>query len=293
MEKLKDEKNAVIVAHHYAPPEIHDVCDVLSDSRGVFEAVKRGFDEDIVIAVAPYFFVEILSAMLPDKTVVTPVMSECPVSNHPFLSFERISEFKEKHPEIPLVCYTTSPFKIKVLVDALCFPGEVVKTIESMDSDVVLFVGERNCTQEAIMKCSKRIIPYPHNPVCNVYNSATLSDVKRMKETYPDACLIVHPECRREVLEVADYICGSGMVFDIIKKTDYPAYILGFEEGFCRRVAREFPDKTVVHLCPYLICNAFKVFRLETILDSLTKGGVVVRVDETLRNRIAPLLEKL
>ena len=290
--ELKEEKNAIVVSHHYAPREIHKVSDILGDSRGVYEKVK-GVDADIIVAVMPYFFAEIIKALHIDKKVLVPIKSECPVANHSTLSFEKVNEFKKKYPNIPLVCYTTSPFETKILADALAFPGEVVKVIENFDSEKALFVGERNCSEEVLMKSTKNVIVYPQNPVCNVYSSATIDDVERIKNEYGDFCLMVHPECRREILEVADYVCGTGEMYELIKNTNYDVYVLGVEEGFYQRVKEEFKDKKIIHLSKFLICNAFKVFRLRDVLNSLAYLKEEVVVDETIAKRLKELFEKL
>ncbi len=171
---LKKDNNAQIIAHHYAPEEIHSIADVLSDSRGFFEAIQNGINADVLVVVAPKFFAEITAALRPDKTVIVPIESECPVAHHRDLSYEKISTFKKNNLKIPLVCYATSPLNTKLLADVIALPGEVVSTIDNIDSDEILFVGEHNCTYDAIGKSKKKIIPYPKNPVCNVYNVANL-----------------------------------------------------------------------------------------------------------------------
>jgi len=293
IKKLKKEKNAVIIAHHYAPVEIHEVCDVLGDSRGVFEAVKKGFDEEIIVTVMPYFFGEIIKAILPDKKILIPVKSRCPVANNPELSFDKISAFKEKYPNIPLVCYATSPFKIKLLADKLAFPGEVVRVIDEINSDKVLFVGEKNCTEEALMKCKNEVIPYEGNPVCNVYSSATIHDVNKLKEKYPNMYLMVHPECRKEILNVADEVCGTGEMYEIIKNTDYETYVLGVEKGFYDRVINEIPNKNVIHLSPYLVCNAFKTFRISDVENSLINLTEEIIVDNAVAKKLKDVVDDL
>ncbi len=291
--QLKKIKNAAILAHHYAPVEVHDVADVLSDSRGFFEAVKGGIDADILIVLAPTFFAEITAAMLPDKTVIVPVHSECPVANHPNLSFEKIADFKEQHHDIPFVCYATSPLKTKLLADLVCVPGEVVQTIESVEGSKVLFAGERNCANDALQKTTKEVIDYPLNPICNVYNSANASDVQYWRQQYPESQVLVHPECKGEVLDSADQVMGTGEMYQHIADSEVDTFILGTEMGFWERVKKEFPDKQIIHLSPFLMCNVFKVFRIETVLNALEDGGTRIRVDPVVANKVAALFNQI
>jgi quinolinate synthase len=291
--ELKKIKNAAILAHHYAPEEVHEIADVLSDSRGFFEAVKGGVDADILIVVAPTFFAEITAAMLPDKTIMVPVHSECPVANHPALSFEKIAEFREKHHDTPFVCYATSPLKTKLLADFICVPGEVVQTIESVDNPKVLFAGERNCAKDALQKTTKQVIEYPLNPVCNVYNSANASDVYYWRQQHPESQVLVHPECKAEVLDAADKVMGTGEMYKHIANSDVDTFILGTEMGFWERVKNEFPDKEIIHLSPFLMCNVFKVFRIETVLDALEDRGTTIRVEQAVANKVAALFNQI
>ncbi len=292
VERLKEERNAVIVAHHYAPIEVHAVADVLSDSRGFFDALRNGLNADVVVVIAPTFFADIAATILPDKTILLPVEAECPVAHHRALSFERVCAFKNSYPGIPLVCYATSPLNTKLLADMVAFPGEVVQTVDTIESPEVLFVGERNCAHDAVMRCKKKVIPYPDNPVCNVYNAATIHDVMRLRKRYPEGCVMVHPECKPEVVMAADYVMGTGDMYRVIRaQKDVETYILGTEIGFVQRMSYEFPEKTFVQLCPYLICNVFKVFRIETIVESLERMHRVVHVDPVVSERISYLFD--
>ncbi len=294
IERLKREKNAVVIAHHYAPAEVHDVADVLSDSRGFFDAVVRGSDANLVVVLAPLFFAEITAAMWPEKKVLVPERAECPVASHSSLGFENIAAFKKRNHGKPLVCYATSPLETKLLADYVAFPGEVVDVIEGVDADEVLFAGERNCSDDAVQKCSKNVIAYSENPVCNVYNSADFSDVECLKAEFPDACVMVHPECKPEVLAAADYVMGTGRMREEIRKNGSPAtIILGTERGFFDRMRNEFPEKNILHLSPYLTCNVFTVLRLKTVLESLEQMRHPVQVDRVVAERISELFRRL
>jgi quinolinate synthase len=291
---MKEARNAMVIAHHYAPVEVHAVADVLSDSRGFFEAIAGEIAAEIIVVIAPTFFAEIAAAMLPGKTILIPVKSECPVADHRHLSFDAISAFKDLHPGVPLVCYATSPLKTKLLADFVTLPGEVVQTIEAIGAPHVLFVGEKNCADDAVSRCrGTRITAFSQNPICNVYNAANRTDVERLRVQYPHSWLMVHPECKPEVTRVADYVLGTGEMYHLIRAdSEARAYILGTELGFCQRMQQEFPEETIVHLSPYLACNVFKVFRIETILSCLERGEHVVHVDRVIAERIRGLFRQ-
>ncbi|MBN2006370.1 MAG: quinolinate synthase NadA [Anaerolineae bacterium] len=294
IEELKEERGVAIIAHHYAPVEVHSVADVLSDSRGFFGAIMGEIHADTILVIAPTFFAEITAALQPDKKVLLPAKSECPVAEHRYFGFDHVAQFKAAYPGIPLVCYGTSPLMTKLLADYVALPGEVVQTIEAINAPEVLFVGEKNCADDARRKCRKKITPYPENPVCNVYNGANCRDVEALKAQYPDSCVMVHPECKPEVIELADYAMGTGKMRELIKAdSGQDTYILGTELGFFQRMQQEFPEKTFLHLSPYLTCNVFKPLRLDTVLNAIETGHPIVRVDKVIAGHIKALFAQL
>lgn len=291
--ELKSSRNTAIFAHHYVPAEIHEFADVLGDSRVFFDAVMEGTNTEQLLVIAPYFFAEIAACLLPDTEIVVPVVSQCPVANHLDLDFEHIIDFKANNPGTPLLCYATSPLSIKLLADRVCIPGEVVSTLNNMEAERVLFVGEQNCAADAKRQIGSKVINYDKNPVCNVYNSADAMDVVTIKARYPLSCLLVHPESRLEVIDRADYVMGTGDIHKFINDNpQIDTFVLGTELGFCERMRSEFPDRTIVHLSPFLMCNTFKVFRMNTLLDALKNGGTPVRVDRIMANQVAELFRK-
>ena len=180
---LKEEKQVRIIAHSYASHEIHPVADILSDSKGFFEEIMRLPDDKDLMVVAPSFFGEMARVLLHDRplTVYTPIIAECPVANHKYLSFDYVSDFKKSHPGVPLVVYGASSLEAKILADRLAFPGEVVAAVDSVDGPDALFVGEGNCGQHALRRSKKNVI-LTKNPVCSVYNSINLSDVEKVRK---------------------------------------------------------------------------------------------------------------
>jgi len=296
IEELKKEKNIAIVAHHYVSADIQEISDYLSDSYGFFQdiqAIDRRDDIDTIMVIAPTFFAE-LAVALTNKKVIMPIFSDCPVATHLNFSFERVFQFIKKYPDYPFVCYGTSPLSIKLLADYITIPGRVVETIESIDSPKVLFAGESNCANDALRHLKDKIINYPYNPICNVYNSATYLDVIEAKSRYKDGVVLVHPECKAEVLEVADYVMGTGDILEYIKENfnKRDTFILGTEEGFYQRVKREFPEKNIIHLTPKLICNTFKVFALKDVIEVLetSKKAEEIKLNSGVRKKLRELM---
>jgi quinolinate synthase len=291
---LKEEKQVRIIAHSYASHEIHPVADILSDSKSFFEEIMKLPDNKDLMVVAPSFFGEMARVLLYDRplTVYTPIIAECPVANHKYLSFDYVSDFRKAHPNVPLVVYGASSLEAKVLADRLAFPGEVAAAVDSVDAPEVLFVGEGNCGQHALRRSKKKVILYPKNPVCNVYNSINLSDVDRARKENPGACLMVHAESKTEVAEVADYAVGTGRMAELIAELEHPTYILGTEIGFYHRMVKQHPDKKFIHLSDRLVCNAFKSIRLENVLECLQTGKEVICIDNAVGRQLFEALPR-
>lgn len=291
---IKKEKNIRIIGHSYISEEIQPVADSLSDSRGFFEGIANLPENRDVMVLGPTFFAEVAKVLLFDRQlkVFVPSLAECPVANHKNLVFEKILNFKRKHPGAPLVCYAVAPLEAKFLADFLALPGEVVSTIDNIDAPEVLFVGDVNCALHAIQKCKRKVIPYPDNPCCNVYNAITVSDVKKVRIEHPDACLMIHSEAKPEVVDLADYSVGTGEMANLVGRLNEKKYIIGSELGFYQRMLREYPDKEFVHLSPRLLCNAFKAIRLEDVLDALRKGKHEVYVDPEIARKLLEGMKK-
>jgi len=298
--ELKKENDIYIIAHHYAPAETHEVADALGDSREFFMNVLKGCKEKNVLVLAPTFFAEITAAYMRDKNVFVPGRgSTCPVAMDNMLQFEHVKLWRDKYPELPLVVYGTSPMNLKLLADYLAFPGDVPEVINSVDADRLLYVGEYNCTKEALRKVNKEVIVYPDQPTCNVYNSASINDLEALKEEYPDAVVMVHPECCKEITARADHAIGTGKMMDIIRNSDCDTFILGVEKNFYLRMCREFPEKKFVHLSSYISCSVFNVMRLDKVLDACDFSNdaedarLNVKVDSAAAEKVSSLITKM
>ena len=283
IKELKKENDICIIAHHYAPAETHEVADTLGDSRDFFSSVVKGCKEKNILVLAPTFFAELTAAYLPDKNVFVPGRgSTCPVAMDNMIQFEPVKQWRDQYPELPLVIYGTSPLNLKLIGDYL-----------------VLYVGEYNCTQEAMRKVNKEVIVYPKQPTCNVYNSASVNDLKELKEQYPDSIVMVHPECCEAITAKADYAIGTGKMREIISTSSNQTFILGVEKNFYLRMCKEFPEKTFVHLSSYISCNVFNVMRLDKVLDACDFSNtsedarLQVKVDSATAEKVSSLITKM
>lgn len=299
--ELKKKNDIFVIAHHYAPAETHEIADVLGDSRDFFMGVVKGCNQKNVLCLAPTFFAEITAAYMKDKNVFVPGRgSTCPVAMDHMIQFEQVKQWRDQYPELPLVVYGTSPLNTKLIADYLAFPGDVPEVINSVDSDKVLYVGEYNCTNEALSKVNKEVIVYPYQPTCNVYNSASISDLETIKKEHPDSIVMVHPECIEEITSKADYAIGTGKMRKIIESSpDNTTFVLGVEKNFYLRMCKEFPEKNFIHLSHYISCSVFNVMRLNKVLDACDFNNesdiarTWVKIDAASSEKVASLITKM
>ncbi len=297
---LKKKNDIYVIAHHYAPAETHEIADVLGDSRDFFLNVLKGCEQKNVLVLAPTFFAELTAAYMKDKNVYVPGRgSTCPVAMDSMLQFDHVKHWRDQYPELPLVVYGTSPLSIKLLADYIAFPGDVPEVINSVDADRLLYVGEYNCTNEAMRKVHKEVLVYPYQPTCNVYNSASVNDLEDLRAEYPDALVMVHPECCEAITAKADYAIGTGKMMEIIRNSACPTFILGVEKNFYLRMCREFPDKQFIHLSTYISCSVFNVMRLDKVLDACDFSNTAdtartqVKADSASSEKITSLITKM
>ncbi|NMB34538.1 MAG: quinolinate synthase NadA [Clostridium sp.] len=297
---LKKGNDIYIMAHHYAPAETHEIADILGDSRDFFLGVLKGCKQKNILVLAPTFFGEITACYLKDKNVYVPGRgSTCPVAMDNMLQFEYVKRWRDKYPDLPLVVYGTSPLNTKLLADYLAFPGDVPEVINSVDADRLLYVGEYNCANEALHKVDKDVVVYPDQPTCNVYDSASLGDLREIKKKYPDAITMVHPECNEQITLKADYAVGTGKMIELIKSLEADTFILGVEKNFYLRMCKEFPEKKFIHLSSYISCSVFNVMRLERVYEACDFGNdsntarLHVKTDAVTSERITQLINKM
>ena len=292
---LKKEKDIRIIGHFYTPEEVQPIADILSDSVGFFNSIKQIPDDkrDLMV-LGPIFFAQLARTLLygRDMTVYVPRLCECPVVNDQNMTFEKVLAFKEAHPGIPMVSYSTSPLNVIFLGDYLAMPGEVAPIINGIDAPAALYVGDGNCGRFAIEHCNKKVIPYPGNPFCNTYSSIDYTDIEAARKEHPDGCLLIHPECDPKVAALSDHSLGTGAMEKLIAESDDSRkFIIGAEVGFYHYLKRKFPNKIFIHLSPRLICNTFKSIRLTNVLDCLTNDKEVITVDPVLAGRIYDIVK--
>ncbi len=288
--KLKEDKNAVILAHNYQIPEIQEVADFIGDSFELArEATKT--NADIIVFCGVDFMAETVAILNPDKKVVVPsANARCPMAAQ--LPAKLVRDVKSKSPDVPFVIYVNSYASAKAEADICCTSANVVRVVERLDSDVVFLGPDANLAWFAETRTGKKVIPVPNGGFCYVHKMFSVRHVDEMRKKHPDAVIIVHPECDPEVQKKADYVGSTSQMLDFARKCDYEKIIVGTEIGLIERMRREIPDKTFIPLRE-VICESMKLNTLEKILEALKYETNVVKVPDEVAERAGKAIRRM
>ncbi len=286
IEELKNETNAVILAHNYQVPEVQDVADHLGDSLGLSITASK-VDADVIVFCGVDFMAESAKILSPDKTVILPESeAKCPMAA--MCTPTMIIEMKERYPEAKVVGYVNSSADCKAEMDLCCTSANAVKVVKSIDSKQVIFVPDRNLGQYVQRFLpEKEIILWPG--FCPTHQGITLDQVNTIKEKHPSAIFMVHPECRPEVIDMADFVGSTQGMVNFAKETDAMEIIVGTELDMAYRLRGAVPEKLFLHL-PMAVCNTMKMITLDSIMLSLmTKAPTIELAQEIIAKARIPL----
>lgn len=288
--KLKKEKNAVILAHCYEHAEIDEVADFVGDSLYLSRKAAKT-DADIVVFCGVYFMAETAKILSPNKKVLLPNLSAgCAMAD--MINLEKIKDFKAKNPNIPVVCYVNSTAEVKSECDICCTSANAVEIVKSLNTDKVLFVPDRNLGGYVQSKLSDiEVICY--NGCCPIHNDLTVDDVLKQKKANPNAKVLVHPECVKAVTDLADYVGSTTGIMNYVKNSDEREFIIVTEIGVVERLERDYKNKKFIHISERAICQSMKYIQLEDVLAALKEEKFEIKVSEKLIKEAYAPIEKM
>lgn len=290
IQKLKKEKNAIVLAHCYQNVEIDEVADFVGDSLYLSQQAAKT-DADIIVFAGVYFMAETAKILSPDKKVLLPRLEAgCQMAD--MINLQQIREFKSKHPNIPVVCYVNSTAEVKSESDICCTSANAVKVVKSMNVPRVLFVPDTYLgTYVGEQLKDVEVITYPG--YCPTHLRIRPEDILERKKQYPDAEVLVHPECHKEVVKLADFVGSTTGIMKRAKESSAKTFIIVTELGVVERLERDFPDKKFVLVSPKAVCANMKWIHLEDILNSLEAEQHEIDVDPDLAKRAYAPIEKM
>ena len=290
IQKLKKEKNAIVLAHCYQNVEIDEVADFVGDSLYLSQQAAKT-DADIIVFAGVYFMAETAKILSPDKKVLLPRLEAgCQMAD--MINLQQIREFKSKHPNIPVVCYVNSTAEVKSESDICCTSANAVKVVKSMNVPRVLFVPDTYLgTYVGEQLKDVEVITYPG--YCPTHLRIRPEDILEQKKVYPDAEVLVHPECHKEVVKLADFVGSTTGIMKRAKESSAKTFIIVTELGVVERLERDLPDKKFVLVSPKAVCANMKWIHLKDILNSLEAEQHEIDVDPELAKKAYAPIEKM
>ena len=288
---LKEEKGALLLAHNYQVIEIQEVADFVGDSLELCRRAQGVEDADLIVFCGVDFMAETASILNPGKKVVIPTSTaRCPMAA--MLPVSVLMEAKTAHPGAPVVLYVNTLAEAKAEADVTCTSANAADIIAQLEEETVLFGPDRNLVWHASRRIpEKTIIPIPDFGHCYVHRFlGDGSEAMKLKKKYPDAELLVHPECEPEFQLKADHVLSTGGIYRRCKESDAKIFIIGTEVGMVGRLRREIPGKTFLPAKEYAECSAMKRITLENTLEALRLEEPVVEVpDDTAKRARIPI----
>ncbi len=287
--ELLKKRKAIMLAHNYQPPEIQDVADLCGDSLELSIKASQT-DAQVIVFAGVHFMAETASILSPQKTVILPRENAgCPMAD--MIAPQALAERKKELPGVPVVTYVNSPAAVKALTDVCCTSANVVQIINSLEADEVLMAPDKNLAMFAARQTAKKI--HTWEGCCPYHDQLSVQDVLTVKEKYPEAILMAHPECRPEVIDMADVALSTSGMLAYPEKSEADTFIVGTEVGILHPLRKRHPQKTFIAASENLYCKDMKRITLEDVIQSLENMTGVVKVPEEIRIPALSAVEKM
>jgi len=292
IQKLKKEKNAVILAHNYQRPEIQDIADYIGDSIELSRKAMEEKDAELIVFAAVDFMAESAAILNPTKKVLLPSLgARCPMAQ--MLTTDEIQRYKLKYPAAPVVLYVNTLASSKALCDICCTSANAVEVVNSLKSNTILFGPDRNLADYVSELTGKKLITIPEWGFCPTHVLFQPEDVLVLKMAHPEAVVMVHPECSSEMRKIADFVGSTSKMVRFAKNTPAKTIIVGTEKGLLYRLQKENPDKTFIMAYDGAVCPNMKLLTLDKIYYSLKNEKYVVKIPVSVAKKARKSLEKM
>ena len=276
---LVKKRKAILLAHNYQPPAIQDIADLCGDSLELSIRAAQT-DAKVIVFCGVHFMAETASILSPDKTVLLPRKDAgCPMAD--MVTPEALKAKMDKLPPMPVVTYVNSTAAVKALSTICCTSANAIKVVNSLDAEEVLMVPDRNLARYTASHTTKKV--HVWDGYCPVHDLLTREDVKKVKQTYPDAVFMAHPECRPEVLKLADNVLSTSGMIRYARKSKSSAFIVGTEVGLLYSLKKAIPNKDFYPVSKTMECPDMKKITLDDIIRSLEFMEGEVKVPENIR----------
>lgn len=288
--RLKREKEAVILAHNYQIPQIQEIADYSGDSLELAR-ISKDIKSRVIVFCGVKFMAETAKILSPHKKVILPVLEAgCPLAE--MINPEQILALKSRYPGAWVVSYVNSTAQVKALSDVCCTSSNAVAVVKNIPVDKVIFVPDRNLGWWVQKNApDKEIIA--GQGFCDVHEQFTLEEWEESRKMYPGAAVMVHPECRKELLLKADFVLSTSEMLKQASRIDANQFIIGTEEGILYRLRKENPQKEFYSLGKEKVCLSMKKTTLAELLAALEKERYQIELDREVISKAKTAIERM
>jgi quinolinate synthase len=289
IQKLKKQRNAIILVHNYQLGEVQDIGDFVGDSLELSQNAAKT-SASVIVFCGVHFMAETASILLPDKKVLLPVLEAgCPMAN--MITAQGLRDLKKQHPGAVVMCYVNTTAEVKAESDICCTSANAVQLAQNLEAKEIIFVPDQYLGHYVSTKTGKPMILWPG--YCPTHARIHVADVERMRKAYPQAEIMVHPECRSDVSGLADFVLSTGGMIRHCKSTQAMQIVVGTEMGIIYRLRKENPSKMFIPISEQAVCPNMKMISLENILWSLEDLSPEVKVPEDIRLKAKKAVDKM
>jgi quinolinate synthase len=285
----REKRGAVILAHNYQPGEIQDIADFLGDSLALSRQAAES-PAQVIIFCGVRFMAESAKILSPDKTVLLPRREAgCPLADT--ITADQVRQLKKEHPRAAVVCYVNSSAEVKAECDVCCTSSNALQVVEGVEAEEVIFVPDQNLGRYISRFSKKKMIIW--DGFCYVHHRIRAEELKRAKEVRPQAVVLVHPECRPEVIDLADQVLSTDGMLRFAQASQAQEFIIGTEEGLIYRLKKENPHKEFFSASRAMVCVNMKIIHLEDVLLSLQRDQFAISIPDEVQKRAQTALNRM
>lgn len=288
--KLKKEKNAVILAHCYQNVEIDKVADYVGDSLYLSQMAAKT-NADIIIFAGVYFMAQTAKILNPSRKVLLPRLeSGCRMAD--MITLNQLREFKSKYPKMPTVCYINSTAEVKSECDICCTSSNAVKIVDSLKADEVLFLPDTYLGKWVESQLGN-VKVNTYTGFCPTHVQIRPNDVTEARKKYPNALVLAHPECHQSVVAMADYVGSTTGIMKFAAQSDKKEFIIATEKGVVDRLKRDYPEKEFYLIKDNVICPNMKWHTLTDIYNALDREEHEITVDTEIASKALKCIDRM
>ena len=290
IQKLKKEKNAVILTHYYAPAEAQEVADYVGDSFYLAKIAKKS-TVDIIVFCGVSFMGESAKILNPEKKVLMPELTaDCPMAH--MVSPGLIQKMREKYEDLAVVCYINSTAELKCQSDVCVTSSNAIKIVRALPNKNIFFIPDRNLGRYVAEQVPEKNIII-NDGYCPIHAAITKRALLELKDKHPSTPILIHPECESELLEIADYIGSTAEIIDYAAKSEQRDFIICTEDGVEYKLEKDNPEKKFYFPSPRPCCGDMKLNTLSSIYSVLKYETNEVHVSEDVRLKAQRPLDRM